>query len=80
MLAPGGLLGIVDFHLPDSGGRIGNRFWRTWFGHDGVHLSSEHLPVLQSLFSDPKIQERRAPVPYLPGLRAPYYLFVGRKP
>ncbi|MDP2787552.1 MAG: class I SAM-dependent methyltransferase [Pseudomonadota bacterium] len=84
MLAPGGRLGIVDFHLPEAGNRfanrLGNRFWQRWFAHDGVHLSGQHLPALQSLSVNPYLQERRAPVPYLPGLRAPYYLFVGAKP
>ena len=80
MLAPGGRLGAVDFYLPEGGGRYGNRFWKHWFAHDGVNLSEQHLAALQSLFIKPHVQERRAPVPYLPGLRAPYYLFVGTKP
>ena len=80
MLAPGGRLGLVDFHLPESGSRLGNRFWRAWFGHDGVALSAEHLPALQSAFPNSLTRECRAAVPYLPGLRAPYYLFVGVKP
>ncbi len=80
MLAPGGRLGIVDFHLPKTGHGFGNALWRHWFGHDGVHLSEQHLPALQSLFAASHNEQRRASVPYLPGLRAPYYLFVGRKP
>jgi len=80
MLAPGGYLGIVDFHLPANRSRLSNRFWNTWFAHDGVHLSEHHLPALQALTQDTMIQQRSAPVPYLPGLRAPYYLFIGRKP
>jgi len=80
MLAPGGRLGVVDFHLPAAGNSLGNRLWQRWFAHDGVHLSDQHLRALQSLFIDPYVRERRAAVPYLPGLRAPYYLFVGVKP
>lgn len=80
MLAPGGRLGVVDFHLPAAGNRIGSRFWQSWFAHDGVHLSDRHLPALRSLFHKVHLRELRAPVPYLPGLRAPYYLFVGAKP
>ncbi|OYY92883.1 MAG: SAM-dependent methyltransferase [Hydrogenophilales bacterium 28-61-23] len=80
MLAPGGRLGIVDFHLPETANRLGNRFWRNWFAHDGVHLSDRHLPALRALSHDTHTEERRAPVPYLPRLRAPYYLFVGTKP
>ena len=80
MLAPGGRLGLVDFHLPETGGRLGNRFWRTWFAHDGVALSGEHLRTLKTMFPHSITRECRAAVPYLPGLRAPYYLFVGVKP
>ncbi len=80
MLKPGGRLGVVDFYLPDGASCIGNRFWKHWFAHDGVHLSGEHLAVLKSLFAESWHQESRAPVPYLPGLRAPYYLFVGVRP
>jgi len=80
MLAPGGRLGIVDFHLPDNDARISNLFWRKWFAHDGVHLCAEYLPALRALSSNSFIQQRRAPIPYLPKLRAPYYLYVGHKP
>jgi S-adenosylmethionine-diacylgycerolhomoserine-N-methlytransferase len=79
MLAPGGRLGVVDFHLPASGGRVANVFWEKWFAHDGVHLSSQHLPALQARFDTAHVQACRAPLPYLPGLRAPYYRFVGVK-
>lgn len=79
MLKPGGRIGVVDFHLPVQAGYLGKRFWRTWFAHDGVRLSDRHLPALQARFTAHMQQERRASVPYLPGLRAPYYLFVGSK-
>lgn len=79
MLAPGGRIGVVDFHLPAAGSRLSNAFWRTWFGHDGVHLSDEHLAMLRRLFGERFSAERRAPVPYLPGVQAPYYLFVGEQ-
>lgn len=77
MLKPGGRIGLVDFHLPQAGNRWANGFWRVWFGHDGVHLSGHHLPALERRFNVAYRSELRAPVPYLPGLRAPYYLFVG---
>mgnify|MGYP001766845183 CR=1 FL=1 len=79
MLRPGGRIGIVDFHLPASGGALGNRFWRNWFGHDGVHLSAEHLSELRRRFVERHCCEARATVPYLPGLKAPYYRFVGER-
>ncbi len=80
MLAPGGRLGVVDFHLPVDANRLANRLWQTWFAHDGVHLSQQHLAELRTLCRDPHVRQHRAAVPYLPGLHAPYYLFVGVKP
>lgn len=75
MLAPGGRFGIVDFHLPGSG--LADALWRRWFAHDGVHLSAHHLPALRQLFREHRQHAGRAPLPYLPWLRAPYYRFVG---
>lgn len=80
MLAPGGRLGVVDFHLPAAGSALGNGLWRRWFAHDGVHLSAEHLPALRALFPQHVAVAQRAAVPYLPGARVPYYWFVGTKP
>ena len=78
MLRPGGLLGVVDF----GGVRhswAARQFWPRWFGHDGVHLNPDHLPELMRRTDPVVCEERAAPVPYLPGLKAPYYLYVGRK-
>lgn len=80
MLAPGGWIGVVDFHLPEDGSRLANMLWQKWFSHDGVHLSAEHLPCLQATFPQHRFVSRRAAVPYLPGLQAPYYWFVGTRP
>lgn len=88
MLAAGGTLGVVDFYVsprqPELGavhhGAMTRWFWPRWFGHDGVHLNPEHLPMLKKLFPQYQCQERRSNVPYLPGLRVPYYVFVGKKP
>ncbi|AOU98780.1 methyltransferase type 12 [Acidihalobacter yilgarnensis] len=87
MLRPGGVLGVVDFYVsrphPAPGrvrhGALARHFWPAWFGHDGVRPSADHLPYLTRRLEVLRIDERRAPVPYLPGLRMPYYLFVGRK-
>jgi S-adenosylmethionine-diacylgycerolhomoserine-N-methlytransferase len=86
MLRPGGLLGVVDFYVgaadPAPGmvrhGAFTRYFWPRWFAHDGVHLSPAHLALLRALLPDHMLAERRASVPYLPGLRVPYYIFVGR--
>jgi len=88
MLKPGGLLGVVDFYhsaaQPDAGlarhGAFTRHFWRRWFAHDGVRLDPEHLSALRAHLLEHELIESRAAVPYLPGLRVPYYVFLGRKP
>jgi S-adenosylmethionine-diacylgycerolhomoserine-N-methlytransferase len=79
MLRPGGVLGVVDFHLP---GRAPARdaLWRRWFAHDGVWLSDRHLPYLRQRLRPLFAWEGRARLPFLPWLRAPYYLYIGQKP
>jgi S-adenosylmethionine-diacylgycerolhomoserine-N-methlytransferase len=87
LLKPGGLLGVVDFYVSRKWPAPGLRqhrwwqrtFWPTWFASDNVFLSSEHLPYLQGRFQTVRLDERLGKVPYLLGLRAPYYLFLGRK-
>ena len=87
MLKPGGLLGVVDFYVsaPRPSAElvrhdpITRAFWPRWFAHDGVHPSAELLPLLCQRMPDHRLMERRAPVPYLPLLRVPYYIFLGRK-
>ena len=85
MLRPGGRLGVVDFYVSDSvpapglarHGALTRWFWPRWLGHDGVHPDPAHLAALRRLLPDHVLSEQRAPVPYLPGLRVPYYCFVG---
>ena len=87
MLKPGGTLGVVDFYVSAARppeGRVRHpwatrAFWPRWFGHDGVHLDAEHLHALAARTEPVLCEERMAAVPYLPGLRAPYYLYIGRK-
>ncbi|MBK1716896.1 class I SAM-dependent methyltransferase [Thiocystis violacea] len=86
ILRPGGTLGVVDFYVSDASGGPGTVrhdaltrfFWPRWFGHDGVHPNPDHLRLLRQRLPNHQLLERRAPVPYLPGARAPYYLFLGR--
>jgi S-adenosylmethionine-diacylgycerolhomoserine-N-methlytransferase len=87
MLRPGGLLGCVDFHVaraaPPAGwarhGPLARRLWPLWFAHDGVHLDPERLPTLVQSCETVHRSEHLAPLPYLPGLRVPYFVFVGRR-
>ncbi len=87
MLKPGGTLGVVDFYVspvkaaPDAVQHavFTRSFWPRWFGYDGVHLNPEHLPTLKKLCPKYKCFERYSVVPYLLGLKVPYYIFVGKK-
>ena len=85
-LKPGGMIGVVDFYISRKWPAAGMRrhsnwrrfFWPTWFGHDNVFPSPDHLPWLQSRFQTVKLEEGLGKVPYVP-LKAPYYVFLGRK-
>lgn len=87
VLKPGGMIGVVDFYVSrkyvDPPRKQHNwftrTFWPTWFAADNVFLNSDHLPTLARRFKPVQCEEGRAKLPYLPVLRAPYYLFVGRK-
>jgi len=87
MLKPGGTIGVVDFYVSRkyaSGslarhGWFTRTFWPTWFALDNVFPSPDHVPFLHRHFDVLHFQEHRAPVPYIPLARMPYYLFVGRK-
>jgi S-adenosylmethionine-diacylgycerolhomoserine-N-methlytransferase len=87
MLKPGGSLGVVDFYVSAPKPRPGfarhaaweRWLWRRWFAHDGVRLSPEHLDALTTAMPDHVRLERQGALPYIPGLKVPYYVFIGRK-
>ena len=87
-LRPGGLIGVVDFYVsrkwPEAGLRRHSRFQRFWwpqsYAWDDVFLSKDHLPYLRSRFQQIHLGEHLGHVPYMIGLKSPYYLFIGRKP
>lgn len=87
LLRPGGMIGVTDFYIarkwpaPDMKAHSGFQrfFWPTWFGNDNVFPSADHLPYLRERFETVKLEERVGTVPYLLGLMAPYYIFLGRK-
>ena len=53
--------------------------WPRWFAHDGVRLDPESLEAVCAALPQYDLLEGLAPVPYLPGLRLPYFRFVGRR-
>jgi S-adenosylmethionine-diacylgycerolhomoserine-N-methlytransferase len=79
MLRPGGQLAVVDFMPPPPASPVLRAFWSNWFGHDGVRLDDAHVATLSQMLPAHKFVAARAPVPYLPGLRVPYYRFIGIK-
>lgn len=87
MLKPGGMLGVVDFYVSEAApppglvchSRATRTFWPRWFARDGVRPSPEHLAWLRACMPRHRLLEHRAPVPYLPLLRVPYYVFWGRR-
>ncbi len=87
LLAPGGMIGVVDFYVARKWPAPGQRrhsafqrfFWPAWFNWDNVFLSSEHVPYLQARFQTVRLEERLGSMPYLLGMKAPYYIFWGRK-
>lgn len=87
LLRPGGRLGVVDFyvtpkHVATDAARqsgLARTVWPLWFALDDVFLSPDHLPYLRHRFEEIYADERRGAIPYLPFVRAPYYLFLGRK-
>ena len=87
LLKPGGRIGIVDFYVSrkfPTGGRhrhgwFTRSFWPTWFAGDNVFLNADHLPYLTSHFQMVRLLERHGSLPWVPLLRVPHYIFVGRK-
>jgi len=83
MLRFGGRLGIVDFTCHGNQtlcGRLCDRAWKLWFSYDGVNLSKLHHLEVQRRFIAEQLTFSSARVPYLLGLRAPFYTFRGQRP
>ncbi len=88
LLKPGGQIGVVDFFVSRKHAAADERqhhaitrhFWPAWFSYDNVHPSPDHIPMLRRRFDTVRLTQQHGRVPYLPLLRAPYFVFVGRKP
>ena len=87
MLRPGGVIGATDFYIsrryPEPGLRRHSRwqqmFWPACFRWHNVFLSPDHLPYLRYRFETLSLTEHLGRMPFMAGMRAPYYVFVGRK-
>ncbi len=88
MLKPGGHIGVVDFYVgrkyPPTGMKqqrwLARSLWQPWFATDNVFPSPDHLPFLRHHFEQVYLFEGRNRPPYVPFLKTPYYVFIGRKP
>ncbi|MCO8121211.1 class I SAM-dependent methyltransferase [Stieleria sp. TO1_6] len=87
ILKPGGTIAVTDFYVSRKfsedqhrqHGWLRRSFWTHWFAADNVFLSGDHVPMLHRRFDVERFDERLGKVPYMPLIRAPYYLFVGTK-
>ena len=87
MLKPGGCIAVTDFYVSRKyvsegwrrHGWLRRAFWTHWFANDNVYLNGDHINMLHRRFTVERFEEHLGKVPYLPFLRAPYYLLIGRK-
>jgi S-adenosylmethionine-diacylgycerolhomoserine-N-methlytransferase len=75
LLSPGGWVGVVDFHGPN---------WPPlWLSRQDLipHRmpSSEQLACLHERFRLVSLEQAYCPLPYLPGVGAPFYRFIGAR-
>lgn len=88
LLRPGGTIGVVDFYVsrkyPAEYAKrhswLTRSFWPVWFNSDNVFPSPDHVPYLHRHFETEMFSEHAGTMPYMPGVRVPYYLYIGRKP
>ena len=86
-LQPGGYIGVVEFSIPHKHPApyltpqswLSRHFWPLWFATDNVFLSADHSAYLHHRFTPIHYRQSCGKVPYLFGLKAPYYQFIGQK-
>ncbi|MFN9246195.1 MAG: SAM-dependent methyltransferase, partial [Planctomycetota bacterium] len=59
---------------------LGRSRWPVGFASDNVVPSPDHRPSLRHKFETVGLDEQMTRLPYVPLLRTPYYVFIGRKP
>ncbi|QDT65822.1 class I SAM-dependent methyltransferase [Calycomorphotria hydatis] len=88
LLKPGGVIGIADFYVARKfaaedrrrHGWLTRTFWQTFFSIDNVFLSGDHIPYLHQKFEPVVFKEAFGSMPIAGFVKAPYYIFIGRKP
>lgn len=87
ILRQGGVIGVTDFYVsgrtPEPPmrfhGGVTREFWKACFAWHHVYLNEEHLPDLRRRFQTRYLSEHFGRMPFMAGLRSPYYVFVGEK-
>ena len=87
LLAPDGIIGVADFYVSAKWpaeelvrhSSLARFLWPAWFSHSNVFLNPGHLQLLRRRFKIVHFKECTARVPYLFGLRVPYYILIGSK-
>lgn len=82
LLKPGGYIAVCDFTVSDAQWSFPpmSAFWTWVFAHDHVHLKKEHIPTLNKVFTEVKLEQGFGEFPYVPGmLQCPWYAYVGQK-
>ncbi len=88
ILRPGGTIGVVDFFVSRKWASDGHKkhswftrnYWPVHFSTDNVFLSHDHIPFLERKFQTERCDEAYLKVPYIPIVRVPYYIYIGKKP
>lgn len=88
ILRPGGTIGIVDFFVSRKWTTENHTkhswfvrsYWPVHFSTDNVFLSHDHVPYLERKFATERCDEGLLKIPYIPIIRVPYYIYIGKKP
>eukprot|EP00850_Spirogloea_muscicola_P006735 SM000032S12119 [mRNA] locus=s32:681173:683030:+ [translate_table: standard] len=85
-LDPAGLVGVADFYTsakfdeaPRQHSFVTRWFWRAIFDLDGIDLGPDRRAYLEHQLSRVYEVNRSGRIPYVPFLRAPYYIWLGRR-
>jgi S-adenosylmethionine-diacylgycerolhomoserine-N-methlytransferase len=74
-----GYIAISDFTVTPEHSWLTRFMWPRIFKTDGVNLNPRHIEVLSEMFEPMHLELSKGGFPYVPLLKAPFYVFVGRK-
>eukprot|EP00898_Chlorokybus_atmophyticus_P007323 jgi/Chlat1/7592/Chrsp63S07076 len=86
-LREGGFLSVADFYVSSKydmplrqHGTLQRWFWRCVFDTDNINLSSARREYLDYRLTRVSEYNSQGSIPYVPFLRAPWYMWIGQKP